>query len=118
MSTRVNGVYQFGNGNAVQMLPLSGTRVNATATVGSTSEAALPAGCAGGLVVVRAVEAIALRFGATGMGAAAVDADSILFPAGEAPLPVPATATHFRCIRVGSADVAVQLETVTMRSYV
>ena len=53
---------------------------------------------------------------ATGMGAAAVDANSILFPAGEAPLPVPSTATHFRCIRVGSADVAVQLETVQMMS--
>lgn len=117
MSNRVNGVYQFGNGNAVQMLPLSGVRVNATATVASTSEAALPAGAAGGIAVVRAVEAIAIRFGTTGMGAAATDSDSILFPAGEAPVPVPVGSTHFRVIRVGSADVAVQLETVTMFSY-
>lgn len=118
MGNRVNGVYQFGNGNAVQVLPLSGVRVNATATVSSTAEAALPAGCAGGLVIVRAVEAIAIRFGLTGMGAAALDANSILFPAGEAPVPVPAGLTHFRVIRVGSADVAVQLETVNMLSYV
>ncbi len=116
MGNRVNGVYQFGNGNAVQMLPLSGVRVSATATVASTSEATLPAGAAGGIVVIRATDAVAIRFGTTGMGAAAVDGDSILFPAGEAAVPVSAGMTHFRTIRVGSADVAVQLETVNMLS--
>lgn len=113
---KVNGGFRFGAGDSVQMLPLSGVRVNATANAAGTAEAALPAGCAGNVVVVRATDAIAIRFGATGMGAAAIDADSILFPAGEAPVPVPSTATHFRCIRVGSADVAVQLETVQMMS--
>lgn len=114
MGKRVNGGFQFGSGNSVQVLPLSGVRVNATATVASTAEAALPAGCAGNLVMVRATADIAIRFGVTSMGAAAVDANSILFPGGVEPLPVPAGSTHFRCIRIGAADVPVQLETVQM----
>ena len=111
----VNGEFKSANGQTFQIMPLSGVRINATAAVASTTEAALPTGTER-LVMVRATDAIAIRFGATGMGAAAVDLNSILFPAGEAPVPVPSTATHFRVIRVGSVDVAVQLEAIPMAS--
>ncbi len=46
------------------------------------------------------------------MAAAAVDATSILFCPGEAPYILNNGETHFRVIRVGAADVPVQLESV------
>ena len=64
--------------------------------------------------MVRATAAIAIRFGTSGVGAAALGVDSILFPAGEAPLQLPADATHFRVIRATADDAAVQLEGVKM----
>lgn len=100
----------FTGGDRVQVLQGTGTRVNATAGVASTAEAAVPAG--GNVVLIRATDAIAIRFGATGMGAAAVDANSILFVPGEAPYVLKADEAFFRVIRVGAADVAVQLESV------
>lgn len=109
----VNGAFKFANGQTLQLLPLSGVRVNATAAVASTAEAALPAGTEH-LVIVRATGPMAIRFGATGMGAAAVDANSILFPAGEAPVPVPSGSTHFRVIRASGSDAFVQLEAIPM----
>jgi hypothetical protein len=52
------------------------------------------------------------------MGAAAVDANSILFPAGEAPVRIPlisdVPATHFRVIRASGSDAFVQLESVNL----
>jgi hypothetical protein len=115
-SNKIGGGYKFPTGEAVQMLPLSGLRVNATAAVASTAEAAVPAG--GALLMVRATGPIAIRFGNTGVGAAAVDANSILFPAGEAPVRIPLVsdvpATHFRVIRASGSDAFVQLESVNM----
>lgn len=95
----------------------SGSRVNATATAASTTEAALPSGAK--VIELRATEAIWIRFGNTGMNAAAADTDSILFPAGEKVMPVPLTAAgvaydYFRVMRVGSADVPVQIELVSV----
>lgn len=100
-------------GETVQVLAGTGQRVNATATSSSTTEAALPTGAR--VISLTALDAIAIRFGNTGMGAAAVDADSILFAAGEKPIFIPLNAdgtpvTHFRCIRIGSSDVPVQIE--------
>lgn len=115
MANKVNGGWIFGNGQPVQMLPLSRVRVNATATAASTAEAALPTGAR--LVVVRATGPMAIRFGNTGVGAAAVDANSMLFPSGEAPVAVPLHSdgtpyTHFRVIRASGSDAFVQIEGV------
>lgn len=98
------------NGEVAQFLQGSGTRVNATAGAASTAEAAVPTG--GKILLISATDSIAIRFGAAGMSAAAVDADSILFIAGSAPYVLKPNETHFRVIRVGAADVAVQLESV------
>ena len=115
-SNKIGGGYKFPNGEAVQMLPLSGVRVNATAGAASTAEAAVPTSAR--LMVVRATGPIAIRFGLTGMSAAAVDANSMLFPAGEAPVSVPlisdVPATHFRVIRASGSDAFVQLESVNL----
>lgn len=113
MGNKVNGGILLQGGDSAQLLPLTGTRVNATAGSASTSEAALPAGHAG-LFMVRATGPMAIRFGTTGMGAAAVDANSLLFPAGEAPVRTDPTATHFRVIRASSSDASVQIESVSM----
>jgi len=101
----------FPDGSPVPVVMGTGTRVNATAASSSTSEAAIPAG---GLVMfVRSTDFFWLRFGTTGMGAAAADANSILVPGGEGIVHAPDGTTHFRVLRTGSADVGVQLETVT-----
>lgn len=88
----------------------TGVRVNATAGDSSTAEAAVPAG--GTIVMIRATAAIWIRFGATGMGAAAADANSIMFVAGEAPYQLKTGEAYFRVLRVGASDVVVQLESV------
>lgn len=115
-TNKIGGGYKFPSGDSVQMLPLSGLRVNATAAVASTAEAAVPAGAA--LIMLRATGPVAIRFGNTGMGAAAVDANSMLFPAGEAPVKIPLVsdvpATHFRVIRASGSDAFVQLENVNL----
>lgn len=103
-----------GGGNPIPVYSLTGTRVNATATVASTVEAALPAGAR--VVEIRALDAIWIRFGLTGVGAAAADANSILWTPGSGPVFLPEidgqTATHFRCMRVGSSDVTLQIEAI------
>lgn len=110
---------QANNGDAIPVVWGSGSRVNATATAASTAEAALPTGAT--LIELRATDAVAIRFGNTGMGAAAVDANSILFPAGEKVLPVPLDSSgipfdYFRVIRVGAEDVPVQIELVHIQA--
>lgn len=101
------------NGAAPQALFGTGTRVNATATTASTAEAAVPT--AGALTLVRvAAPGVSIRFGATGMGAAANDANSIMLPAaGDYLIQLAATDTHFRCIRTLAADVGIQLEALS-----
>jgi hypothetical protein len=102
---------KFPTGETAQVIAASGTRVNATAGETSTAEAAVPAGSR--VLIIRATDAIWIRFGATGMSAAAADANSILFLGGEAIYQLKDGETHFRVLRVGSADVAVQLESAT-----
>lgn len=99
---------QFPGGTPAQFLHGTGTRVNATAGAASSAEAAIPAG--GGALIIRATESIWIRFGATGMAAAAADANSILFVGGEAPYVPRVGEAFFRVLRVGTADVPVQLE--------
>lgn len=116
---KVSGGYILKNGDSAQMLPLTGVRVNATAAATSTAEAALPAGAR--LVQFRATGPVAVRFGNTGMGAAAVDSTSILFPSGEAPIAIPLHTdgtpfTHFRVIRASGSDAFVQFEGVPLVS--
>lgn len=116
---KLGGGYRFPNDDAVQMMQVSGVRVNATAATASTAEAAMPSGAR--LVMVRATGPMAIRFGQTGMGAAAVDANSILFPSGEAPVQVPLHTDgtphgFFRVIRASGSDAFVQLEMVNLLS--
>lgn len=99
----------------VGIINQTGLRVVATATAASTAEAALPVDSV--FIELRATAAIWIRFGDTGMGAAAAnDVNSILFPPGEKAMPVPLNPTtrvpytYFRCIRDGAADVPVQIE--------
>lgn len=101
---------QFAGGEPLQIVNGTGTRVNATATASSTSAAAVPTG--GNVLMIRAPASIWIRFGASGVGAAAADANSILFVSGECPYLLKAGETHFRVLRVGSDDVPVQLESV------
>ncbi len=106
----LGSVVAFPGGDAAQFMNGTGTRVNATATSTSTTEAAVPTG--GRVLIITATDAIWIRFGATGMGAAAADANSILFMGGTAPYQLKTNENFFRVLRVGSADVAVQLESV------
>lgn len=115
---QVQSGYLLRGGDAAQMFPGTGLRVNATAAVASTAEAAVPAGAK--LIMLRASGPIAIRFGLTGVGAAAVDANSILIgAAGEFPVDIPLHTdgtpfTFFRVIRAGLADAFVQLESVSL----
>lgn len=99
------------NSAPIQALVGSGNRTNLTAGVAS-SNAALPTGT-NGLVIVRCTDYIWLNFGTSGVTASAA-ATSILCPPGEGVYPVAATATHFAGLRVGSADVAVQVESLSI----
>lgn len=99
----------------VQLLTPSGSRVNVTAGAASSSEAALPAGSVA--LRIGATEACFIRFGNTGMGAAALDTTSMYFPAGVEYLAVPLDAAgapydYVRAIRVTSSDSVVQFERV------
>ena len=112
---RISREVLFPSKRPLQVVYGSGTRVNATAGAASTSEAALPSSSR--VIEVRATDAVWIRFGNTGMGAAAADENSILFPAGEKVMPVPLDANgnpydYFRVLRVGSTDVPVQIERV------
>lgn len=98
----------YQGGGAVPIVIGSTTRVNATAGATSTAAAAVPSG--GRVLIVRAVDNIWIRFGTSSVGAAAADANSILFTAGEGYYVMQPTDTHFRVLRVGASDVLVQLE--------
>ena len=117
---RVSKSLRYPGKESVQTLVGSGSRVNATGTAASTAEAALPTGAR--VIEMRAVGNVWIRFGNTGLGAAAADADSILFPAGERPFVVPVDAsqvpyTHFRVMRHAGEtdDVSVQIERVEVQ---
>ncbi|HVJ22329.1 MAG TPA: hypothetical protein VM756_00170 [Burkholderiales bacterium] len=101
------------NGAAPVSLIGTGTRVNATAATASTAEAAVPAAAAGNYCRVLTQGPIAIRFGATGVGAAAADNTSTFLPAGEHIFKLAATDTHFRVIRSIATDALLQLESLT-----
>lgn len=99
------------NSAPIPVLVGSGYRTNLTAAVAS-SNAALPTGAsAGQLVLVRSTDYIWLNFGTSGVTASAATS-STLVPPGEGAYLVPAGATHAAVLRVGSADAAVQIESV------
>ncbi len=108
---RTAGFAAYPGGTPVPIVLGTTTRVVATAAATSTSAAAVPAG--GNILIIRAVAPIWIRFGGSGVGAAAADANSILFVTGEAPYVLNPGETHFRVLRAGSADVLVQLESVS-----
>lgn len=97
------------NGQPIPVPVGSGSRVNLTAG-SSTSNSALPTSTSG-LVIVRATDYVWLNFG-TGAVTASAAATSILMAPGEGVYRVPTTATHVAVLRVGSSDVAVQLESL------
>lgn len=105
---RLSDATSYPGGTPLQIVNGTGTRVVATAGAASTAEAAVPTG--GNVLLIRAVAPIWIRFGATGMGAAAADANSILFVTGEAPYVLKSGEAYFRVLRVGASDVLVQLE--------
>lgn len=116
---KVTRSIRFPGGDPVQVVYGSGTRAVATAASASSSEVALPTGAR--LVEVRATGSVWLRFGNTGMSAAAADVDSILFPAGEKPMLVSLDANNlpydfFRVMRAANeaADVSVQIESISV----
>ena len=94
------------NGQPIQVLRGSGTRVNLTAT-DTTSRDAIPSGAQ--VVLIRATDHIWYNFGDSGVTASAA-ATSVLFPAGEASVVVPTGTTHVAVLRVGATSVPVQLE--------
>lgn len=94
------------NGQAIQVLRPSGTRVNLTAGAAS-SRTTIPTGAQ--VVLFRATDHVWYNFGDSGVTASAA-ATSVLFPAGEAAVVLPTGATHVAVLRVGSSDVPVQLE--------
>ena len=102
-------------GQAVQMVTPSGTRINVTAGAASSAEAALPAGSLA--LRIGATDACFIRFGNTGVGAAALDTTSMYFPAGVEVIGVPVDVDgvpydYVRAIRVGASDVTVQFEKI------
>ena len=116
MATAAAHLVRFGKRVPAQMLVGTGERLTLVAGDVSTAEAALPAGSK--LLILRALGPIMYRFGMTGMDAAAVGDDSILFPPGEAAVDVPKIgtvyATHVRVIRadIATEDYNVQFEKV------
>ena len=116
---RIAAAATFPNDKAAPLAKYTGTRINATAGVASSAEAALPLNAK--VIEIRCTDSIWIRFGATGMGAAAADANSQLVPPGEKIQLIPyssgtTVSTHFRVLRVGSADVLVQIEVVETQS--
>ena len=102
---------RFPTGEALPLVFYTGDRVTITAGVASSAEAALP----GSLVVVRATHDMWIRFGQTGLGAAAAGDDSMLFPAGVEVVVTREDETHFRVIRAGADDADVQIEKVEVQ---
>lgn len=104
----------FPGGDALQTAYGSGSRLTVQATAASSSAGVLPSGAR--LLYVRASGSVWLRFGGAGIGAAAADDNSILFPIGESVMPVPLDAnrdpyTHVRVLAAGD-DCYVQFESI------
>lgn len=88
---------------------------NQVLTAGAASSAAIASGVAAGssVFLISTQGPISIIFGLAGVGAAAVDATSIMLPAAGVYLVDPGiTATHFRHIRAGAADAIFQISPV------
>lgn len=112
---RIGSAVEFPGGDSLQTAYGSGTRLTVTASAVSTVAGALPTDAQ--VMFVRATDSVWLRFGGSGVDAAAADSDSLLFPAGESVVPVPLDAnrdpyTHVRVLRAGSEDCFVQFESI------
>lgn len=112
---RLSAAAAFKSEMSAPVVRYTGQRVNSVA--GATSSGGeLPAGSK--VIELRITDSVYLRFGDSAVGAAAADTNSILVPAGEKIMVVPAASnpevpyTYFRAIRVGSTDVALQIEKV------
>lgn len=104
----------FNSELSAPLVRYSGVRVNTTVSSSSIG-GELPPGAR--VIEVRVTDSVYLRFGSSNIGAAAADANSALVVAGEKIMIVPGVNaetpyTHFRAIRVGSSDVAMQIEKV------
>lgn len=95
------------NGNPIPTLRDVGVRVNATAGASASAGAAIPANSE--WVFVRCTDSIWLKFGTSSGVAADATSASALIIGGEVLQHIPSGTTHFSVLRVGSADVAVQL---------
>lgn len=98
------------NSNAIPVAVGSGNRAALTAGV-ATSQTTVPTGTSG-LVLVRCTDYFWLNFGTSAAVTAVAGATSTLVPPGEGLVPVPAGSTNFAGLRVGAADVVVQLESL------
>jgi hypothetical protein len=107
---RIAAAAAFVSDKSAPLVKYTGRRVNQTVGSSSSAATALPAGAK--IVELRLTDAIYLRFGDTSVGVAAADVNSDLVVGGEKLVVVPDGATHFRAIRVGSADVALQIAEV------
>lgn len=97
------------NGVPLPAVTYTGTRANLTAGAAS-SNTTIPTGSAGKYVAVRCSAPFWLNFGTSGAVTASAASTSILWSGVEFVIKVPTGSTHFAGLRVGSADVAVQLE--------
>ena len=101
---------RFPGGADAQWLVPTGTRVNETAGSSASSAAGLPSGSS--LVVyVRATDFIWFKSGDNTVAAAANNTSVMVGP-GETLVKLEAAATHFSTLRVGAADVGVQVESI------
>lgn len=88
---------------------------NQVLTAAVASSAAIATGVAAGssVFLISTQGPISIRFGTSGVAAAAVDATSIMLPTAGVYLVEPGlTATHFRHIRAGAADAIFQISPV------
>lgn len=108
MTTVVGKLPRDNDSYPIQVIVGSGVRANLTAGVAS-SQTTVPAGTSG-LVIVRCTDYFWLNFGTSGAVTASAAVTSILVAPGEGVYPVPAGTTNFAGLRVGSTDVAVQIE--------
>jgi hypothetical protein len=99
----------------LQIPVYTGSRTNHSGGAASSAAEAIPSGAR--IIEVRATQSVWLRFGTSGVGAAAADANSMYFAAGVAVFVVPFSSgevfsTHVRMIRAGADDAVVQIEEI------
>jgi hypothetical protein len=99
----------------LQIPVYTGVRTQHAGAAASSLAVEIPTGAK--IIEIRATEAVWIRFGTSGVGAAAADENSMLFPAGVSVMATPFSSaeiasTHVRVIRAGSSDSVVQIEEI------